>query len=633
MAAKGTIIDFLLNQQRDASTHLANGTVSFYAAGTNSFKPVWTDNLKTSEAANPYTLDSRGAAVLYGDGNYKIVLKNVNNVVIATWDNVFIGDDISGIDLSSLVSQVSLTNRDFIGNSNFNIWNYGTTINRTTLTDTQTADGWYYSSDGTGAGTLAATRQDFTFGQTEVPENPLYYMRLNKTSATTGCSYEYFAFRLPIRTAASQQMTFRCYAKAATPKDITFVVKQYFGTGGSTTVTTTTPAMTLTTSWAKYNKTFTVPSVSGKTIGSGSFVEIGISLPTNVTFDISIASVKFETGAVASAGEYRTAYEDELRTAGKIGIATSFLYADLAGGTNEKYWRADMNTATKKFTISALDDSQSNPVTAIEFVRNGTSITSASIPNVPTPSGADNSTKLATTAFVQQVALNTSLPGQAGNSGKFLTTNGSDASWGDVIMRQWKNQTFNSNGTFTVPTGVETVFISGTGGGGGGSLDVGGASGAACEMNPVVVTAGQVITVTIGTGGAGISISGTASAGTASSFGSDVVLPGGSGGTTGGVAYGGLKTRQHYDIAMSGTMSNTDATTIGSFITGASTWESGGNGSSGSSRFPSGGPRQGAGGYFGAGGNGADAPANSGAGGGKTKNGGSGKIIVWWLGV
>ena len=50
---------------------------------------------------------------------------------------------------------------------------------------------------------------------------------------------------------------------------------------------------------------------------------------------------------------------------------------------------------------------------------------------VTQPTG-DSSQKVATTAFVTAAAFNTALPAQAGNAGKFVTTNGVNASWADV---------------------------------------------------------------------------------------------------------------------------------------------------------------------------------------------------------
>lgn len=54
----------------------------------------------------------------------------------------------------------------------------------------------------------------------------------------------------------------------------------------------------------------------------------------------------------------------------------------------------------------------------------GASLTAA------TQSAGDSSTKVATTAFCAALAFSSTLPAQAGNSGKFMTTDGSTASWG-----------------------------------------------------------------------------------------------------------------------------------------------------------------------------------------------------------
>jgi hypothetical protein len=49
--------------------------------------------------------------------------------------------------------------------------------------------------------------------------------------------------------------------------------------------------------------------------------------------------------------------------------------------------------------------------------------------NLTTPAPGDSTTKIATTAFVMNAALTSSLPGQAGNGGKFLYTDGTNAVW------------------------------------------------------------------------------------------------------------------------------------------------------------------------------------------------------------
>lgn len=53
-------------------------------------------------------------------------------------------------------------------------------------------------------------------------------------------------------------------------------------------------------------------------------------------------------------------------------------------------------------------------------------------PTAPTAATGTSSTQIATTAFVANTAFSSALPAQLGNSGKFLTTNGTDASWGYI---------------------------------------------------------------------------------------------------------------------------------------------------------------------------------------------------------
>lgn len=62
----------------------------------------------------------------------------------------------------------------------------------------------------------------------------------------------------------------------------------------------------------------------------------------------------------------------------------------------------------------------------------GAASTGASI-NVVTQPVGDASLKAASTAFVAAQAFSAALPGQVGNSGKFLATDGSSASWASAV--------------------------------------------------------------------------------------------------------------------------------------------------------------------------------------------------------
>ena len=109
------------------------------------------------------------------------------------------------------------------------------------------------------------------------------------------------------------------YAKASsgTPS-IGVEVQQNFGTGGSPSATVSTPlaAKVISTSWAQYTATVTVPSITGKTLGTTantSYLEVNLwisSGATNATRASSIGiqnntfsiwGVKLEAGTTATA--------------------------------------------------------------------------------------------------------------------------------------------------------------------------------------------------------------------------------------------------------------------------------------------------------------------------------------------
>lgn len=106
---------------------------------------------------------------------------------------------------------------------------------------------------------------------------------------------------------------------------------------------------------------------------------------------------------------------------------------------------------------------------------------------------------------------------------------------------------FTSNGTFVVPPGVTTIYVSGCAGGGGGGSSLasdassyltggsGGGAGQSIIDVPFTVTPGQTLAITVGAGGSGgTATQNNATAGTASQVGSLVTLAGGLPGARGG---------------------------------------------------------------------------------------------------
>jgi hypothetical protein len=86
-------------------------------------------------------------------------------------------------------------------------------------------------------------------------------------------------------------------------------------------------------------------------------------------------------------------------------------------------------------------------------------------PTAPTATTGTNTTQLATTAFVQQAAFNNTLPSQTGNAGKFVTTDGTNASWanaGSVTSVDVSGGTTGLTTSGGPITGSGTITLAGT---------------------------------------------------------------------------------------------------------------------------------------------------------------------------
>jgi hypothetical protein len=186
-------------------------------------------------------------------------------------------------------------------NGDFSIWQRGTSFS-VTATGTYTADRWNNVFDGT-AGTKTISQQTFTPGAAPVTGyESAYFLRVNQTVAGTGQTAHGLTQRIEdVRSFAGQTVTLSFWAKAAVAFTRQIAFTQYFGTGGSATLTdVVTSSFTVGTSWARYSFTVNIPSVAGKTIGTDSFLETVIALPLNSTFTFDVWGAQLEAGTIAT---------------------------------------------------------------------------------------------------------------------------------------------------------------------------------------------------------------------------------------------------------------------------------------------------------------------------------------------
>jgi hypothetical protein len=220
-------------------------------------------------------------------------------------DGTITTDDILASDVKNLKSG----RKNLIINGGFDVWQRGTS--GFSSNDTYTADRWKLNLSG-GTGSIAQSA--FTVGQADVPNNPKYYLDLDITAGNdnTGINHRIE----DVASCAGQTVTVSFYAKGANPGGgVTYVhLGQNFGSGGSATVDTTAQSFTLTGTWQRFTFQFDVPSITGKTIGSSSFLWLLIGQKTDTStsaWNMDIANVQLELGSVATDFEHRS-YGEEL---------------------------------------------------------------------------------------------------------------------------------------------------------------------------------------------------------------------------------------------------------------------------------------------------------------------------------
>jgi hypothetical protein len=167
-------------------------------------------------------------------------------------------------------------------------------INQRAFTSTTTSGVYIYDRFLTTAagtdGTSTFSAQTFTPGTAPVAGyEGKNYLRIVTTGQTaTDCATAFNQYIENVRTFAGQTVTVSFWAKAnsGTPS-IGIRARQAFGGGGSSNVDTYSTATTISTSWARYSKTISIPSISGKTIGTNVNEWLGF------TFIVSAGSAAF----------------------------------------------------------------------------------------------------------------------------------------------------------------------------------------------------------------------------------------------------------------------------------------------------------------------------------------------------
>jgi hypothetical protein len=222
-------------------------------------------------------------------------------------------------------------------------------INQRSFTSTTTNAAYGYDRFATlfSGGTVTYSAQTFTTGAAPVAgyESKNFARLVTSGQSAVG---DYAAIRQAIesvRTFAGQTVTLSVYAKASTgtPK-IGVALDQNFGSGGSPSaqVTTSGGTATISTSWARYSFTISVPSISGKTIGTTSdylgawlFTSVGTSISASGYPAVGIQNVTIDTWGWqleygSKATPFQTASGNSI--AGELAMCQRYYYRTAIGG-------------------------------------------------------------------------------------------------------------------------------------------------------------------------------------------------------------------------------------------------------------------------------------------------------------
>jgi hypothetical protein len=294
-------------------------------------------------------------------------------------------------------------------NADFGIWQRGTSF-AAVANNAYTADRWQAQTSGTG---VTISQQTFTPAAAPVAGyESAFFMRIANDGTSATCR-----IGQPIedvRVFAGQTVTLSFWAKSTiTDAFATSFILQSFGTGGSAQVATSMGTMpTVTSSWARYSIVLAVPSISGKTIGTGSSITFQLRFKASAVYSVDLWGVQVEYGSTAT--PFQTASGNSPQS--ELAMCQRYYYRNQSRATGDNPGSGYVATADTNFRglITFPVEMRTSP-TALEqngtagdygFIVSGNVITCNAVPTFNTASR--------NTATVNHAFSAVILPGQGG---------------------------------------------------------------------------------------------------------------------------------------------------------------------------------------------------------------------------
>lgn len=251
---------------------------------------------------------------------------------------------------------------NYIINGGFDILQRGQSVNITGAHFSyKTADRWLLAVSATGSTNIDNAIIAFPDGGAIIDGLSVpYFMRWTVNTLGTATAYGMINRMEDVRTLAGSTVTLSFYVRGTQTSTIRPSLIQYFGPSGSADVTTFASSTTTTTfnsTWTRKTFTFNVPSVLGKTINAGSFIQVQLDALSISTGTMEIAGVQLELGSVAT--PFRRA---GLTIQGELAACQRYF--------EKSYNQSDApgtSTTVGLYTFYGTTDGSSNVVAPIKF--------------------------------------------------------------------------------------------------------------------------------------------------------------------------------------------------------------------------------------------------------------------------
>jgi hypothetical protein len=207
------------------------------------------------------------------------------------------------------LSDVQRLGQNYIINGNMDFWQRGTSLGAGTG-NRYLADRFLSASNNS---TIAPSQQLFTVGQTAVPNNPRFFHRSVVVSSAGVGNNANLQQRLEnVAELSGKTITLSFWAKADSTKPISIEFAQVFDSATPNVFGIGVQKINLTSSWQRFTRTVTLPSVTGATLGANNFFAFNLWFDAGSNFNsrtdslgqqsgtFDIAQVKLEEGSVAT---------------------------------------------------------------------------------------------------------------------------------------------------------------------------------------------------------------------------------------------------------------------------------------------------------------------------------------------